>query len=63
MRSERIRILRPGSAKYGCRLLHGTVDDSFLDGLQPWLLPHDKLTEGQHEIAFQRQRGFLPRCN
>ena len=39
--------------------LHSTVNDGFLDCLQPCLAAHDKLTEGQHEIAFQRQRVFF----
>ena len=39
--------------------LHGTVDDGFLDSLQPRLAAHNKLTEGQHEITFQRQRVFF----
>ena len=53
-------ILRPGIREVRLiDLLHGTVDDGFLDGLQPRLTAHDKLTEGQHEIAFQRQRVFF----
>ena len=39
--------------------LHGPVNDGFLDGLQPRLAAHNKLTEGQHEITFQRQRVFF----
>ncbi len=67
LRHERVQqiaqhghILRPGIREV--RLvdhLHGSVNDGFLDGLQPCLAAHDKLTEGQHEVAFQRQRVFF----
>ena len=39
--------------------LHSPVNDGFLDSLQPCLAAHDKLTERQHEITFQRQRVFF----
>ena len=50
-------ILRPGICEVRLiDLLHGPVNDVFLNGLQTCLAAHDKLTEGQHEITFQRQR-------
>ena len=53
-------ILRPGVGKVGLvDLLHRPVDNRFLDGLQPRLAPHDELTEGKHEVAFQRQGVLL----
>ena len=53
-------ILRPGVREVRLiDLLHSTVDDGFLDSLQPRLAAHNKLTEGQHEITFQRQRVFF----
>ena len=53
-------ILRPGVGKVGLvDHLHRSVNDRLFDGLQAGLAAHDKLTEGQHEIAFQRQRVFF----
>ena len=53
-------ILRPGVGKVGLvDHLHRPVDDRLFDGLQAGLATHDELAEGQHEIAFQRQRVFF----
>ena len=53
-------ILRPGICEVRLiDLLHGPVNDGFLDSLQPRLAAHDKLAERQHEITFQRQRVFF----
>ena len=53
-------ILRPGVGEVGLvDLLHRPVDDGFLDGFQPGLAPHDELTEGKHEVTFQRQGVLL----
>ena len=53
-------ILRPGVGKVGLiDHLHRPVDDGFLDGLQAGLAAHNELAEGQHEVAFQRQRVFF----
>ena len=53
-------ILWPGGSKVG-RIdhLHCPVDERFFNGLQRCLAAHDKFTEGQHEVAFQRQRVFF----
>ena len=55
-------ILRPGVGKVILiDFLHRPVDDRLFDGLQPRLAPHDELTEGKHEVTFQRQRVLLVR--
>ena len=53
-------ILRAGVCQIGpVDYLHSTVNDCLFDGFQPVLAAHDKLTERQHEIAFQGQRVFV----
>ena len=39
--------------------LHSTVNDRLFNGFQPVLAAHDKLTERQHKVGFQRQRVFV----
>ena len=53
-------IFRAGVCQIGpVDHLHGTVNDRLFNGFQPVLAAHDKLTERQHEIAFQGQRVFV----
>lgn len=39
--------------------LHRPIYNGFLDSLQPSLVAHDKLTEGQHKMNFQCQKVFF----
>ena len=39
--------------------LYSAVDHSTLNGFQPRFPAHDKLTEGQHKVRFQRQWIFV----